>query len=58
MKRNRCYFSTLIDIVAFLATHELAFKEEIDAFESEDEGGNGLFLSRFNYTVVQDQRLR
>ena len=24
--RNRCYFSNLIDIVAFLATHQLPFR--------------------------------
>ena len=35
---NRYYFSTLIDVVAFLATHKLTFREKIDAFESEDEG--------------------
>ena len=37
-ERNRCYFSTFIDILAFLATHQLTFKEKIDAFESKDEG--------------------
>ena len=36
---NRYYFSTLIDVVAFLATHKLTFREKIDAFESEDERG-------------------
>ena len=43
-ERNRYYFSILIDIVAVLATHQLAFRGKIDAFESE--GRNGLFLSR------------
>ena len=45
-------------MVAFLATHQLAFRGKIDAFESEDEGGNGLFLSLFNHTLEKDQRLR
>ena len=43
IEKNRCYFSTLIDIVAFLAIHQLAFRGKIDAFESEDEGETGLF---------------
>ena len=30
----------------------------MDAFESEDEAGNGLFLSLSNYTDEKDQRLR
>ena len=61
VERNRCYFSTLIDLglVAFLVAHQpLAFRGKIDAFESEDEGGNGLFLSLSNYSVDKDQRLR
>ena len=37
IERNCYYFSTLIDIVAFLATHHLAFRGKKDAFESEDE---------------------
>ena len=41
-----------------MATHQLAFRGKIDAFESKDERGNGLFLSLFNYTVEKDQRLR
>ena len=36
-ERNRYYFSTLIDILTFLATHQWTFKEKIDAFESKDE---------------------
>ena len=43
IERNRYYFSTSIDIIAFLSTHQLVFKGKIDAFESEDEGENGLF---------------
>ena len=35
---SRYYFSTLIDIIAFLATHQLAFRGKIDALKSEDEG--------------------
>ena len=42
-ERNHYYFFTLIDIVAFLSTHQLVFKGIIDAFESENEGENGLF---------------
>ena len=41
-KINRYYFSTLIDPVAFLTTHQLAFREKIDAFENEGEEKNGL----------------
>ena len=48
VERNCFYFSTLIDIAAFLASHQLAFRGKIDALKSEDERGNGLFLSLFN----------
>ena len=58
IERNCCYFSTLNDIVACFATHRLACRGEIDAFESKDERGNELFLGPFNYTVEKDQRLR
>ena len=57
IKRSRYYFSTSIDIVAFLSTHQLVFKGKIDAFESEDEGENGLFLNMFIYTVENGQCL-
>ena len=57
IERSRYYFSTSIDIVAFLSIHQLEFKGKIDAFESEDEGENGLFLNMFIYTVENDQCL-
>ena len=41
IKRNRYYFSTLIEIVAFLSACQLAFREEINAFKSGDKGGMG-----------------
>ena len=50
-KKLLLFFSTLIDIVTFLATHQLLFKGKIDAFESKDGGKIGLFLSMLNYTV-------
>ena len=37
IERNRYYFFTLIDIVAFLGTHQLAFRGKIDVFQSEDK---------------------
>ena len=36
----------------------MAFRGKIDAFESKDEGENGLFLSLPNYTNEKHQRLR
>ena len=36
-ERNRYYFSTLIDVVTLLATHQLAFRGKIDVFDSKDE---------------------
>ena len=38
IERNRYYFATLIDVVVFLATHQLAFRGKIDTWESKDEG--------------------
>ena len=44
IEKNCYYFSTLIDIVVFLATHQLVFRGKIDALESEDKGRNEVFL--------------
>ena len=41
-----------------MATHQLAFRGKIDAYESEDKAENGLFFSQFNYTVEKNLRLR
>ena len=41
-----------------MATHQLSFREKIDAFESEDEKEMDFFLSLCNYTVEKGQRLR
>ena len=58
IERSRYYFSTLINIVAFLSIHQLVFKRKTDAIESEDKVENGLFLSLFNYPIENNQRLR
>ena len=58
IKRNRYYFSILVDIVVFLATHLLTFKRKIDPLESEDKEESGLLLNVFNYPIEKDQRLR
>ena len=52
IERNRYYFSTLIDMVTFLVSHQLALRGKIDAFESKDEGGNGLCLSLFTLITL------
>ena len=44
IKTNRYYFSIFINVIAFLATLQLALRGKIDAFESKDERGNGLFF--------------
>ena len=41
VERNCNYFST---VVAAFSSHQLAFREQIDAFENEDNGANGLFF--------------
>jgi len=58
IERNRFYFSTLIDIAAFLAIHQLAFRGRSDAFASTEKEGNGLFMSFLFYTMEKDERLR
>ena len=37
IERNRYYFSTSIDIVAFFTTHQLKIRVKIDAFEGKDK---------------------
>ena len=44
IERNRSIFFSLIDRLAVLGTHQFAFRGRTGAFESEDEGENGLFL--------------
>ena len=58
IKRNRYYFVILIAIVVFLAAHQLAFRGKIDAFGSEDEGVNELFLNLRDYAAEKGQPLR
>ena len=43
---------------SFLGYSSICIQRKIDAFESEDEGGNGLFLSLCICTVEKEQHLR
>ena len=54
-ERNGYYFSTLTDMVAFSATHQLAFRGKIDAFESNNQEGNELFKVCLITLVAQRQ---
>ena len=58
IKRNRYYFSTLIDIVAFWPHINWHSEEKLTYLKAKTKGGNSLFLSLFDYTVEKGQRLR
>lgn len=52
---RRYYVSSIVDVVIFLASNELAFRGNWDiAMKSED----GLFQSLFEYTLEKDEKLR
>lgn len=55
--RNRYYVSSIVDIVEFLATNQLPLRGKLDAFGTMSEGGSGLFLSLFEYTLRKDTQL-
>ena len=58
MERNKYYISSLIDVIEFLGTHQLAFRGTVDeAFSSMEDGGSGLFLSLLNFSMKNDPRL-
>lgn len=39
------YMSSIVDILVFLETNQLALRGKLDAFDSMAEGWSGLFLS-------------
>lgn len=57
LDRNQYYMSSIIDILAFLATHQLPLRGTLDAFDSMGEGGSGLFLSLYQYTLQKYPQL-
>ena len=56
-KEQVVLYSSLIGVIEFLATHELAFRGTVEAFSSMEDGGSGLFLSLLNFTIKEDPRL-
>ena len=62
LKRNRYYFSAIMDIVLFLAANELPFRGDNDTAPDLNDAvqstGCGLFLKLFDYTMQRDPKLR
>lgn len=44
LARNRQYLSAIIDIIEFLVSHQQPLRGTLDALESKEEGGSGLFF--------------
>ena len=57
LDRNRYYMSCIMDIVEFLAENQLPLRGSQDAFSAMSEGGSGLFLSLFEYTLRKDEKM-
>ncbi|KAL7404136.1 hypothetical protein ABVT39_010269 [Epinephelus coioides] len=57
LPRNRSYLSAIVDIIEFLVTHQQPLRGSLDALESREEGGSGLFLSMMEYTLRKDTAL-
>ncbi|KAK0137976.1 Zinc finger MYM-type protein 1 [Merluccius polli] len=51
LKKNRYYMSAIIDMVEFLGVNQMPLKGNMEAFDDMADGGSGLFLSLFDYTV-------
>jgi len=54
---NKYCISPRIDVIEFLATHQLAFRGTVEAFSSMKDGGSGLFLSLLNFFIKKDPQL-
>ena len=57
LSRNRVYVAGIVDTITFLALNELPLRGSIDAVDSSNEKGCGLFLSLFGYTLRQNEEL-
>ncbi|MGH0134881.1 UNVERIFIED_CONTAM: hypothetical protein FKN15_067579 [Acipenser sinensis] len=57
LARNLMYFSSIVDIVEFLAVNELPLRGTLDAMDARGEGGSGLFLAMLDYTLRKDKEL-
>ncbi|CAM4607110.1 unnamed protein product [Leuciscus chuanchicus] len=58
LARNHYYLSSIVDMVEFLVVNNLPLRGSTDAFDSLTEGGSGLFLSLFEYTLRKDPEIR
>jgi len=54
---GKYYISSLIGVIEFLATHQLAFKGAVEAFSTTEDRGSGLFLSLLNFSIKKHPRL-
>ncbi len=58
LQQNHYYLSSIVDMIEFLCTNQLPLRGDQDAFSSLLDGGSGLFLSLFEYTLRKDPELR
>lgn len=57
LKKNRYYMSAIIDVIEFLVVNQLPLRGKMEAFDDMEEGGSGLFLLLFDYTIKKDREL-
>ena len=55
--KNRYYFSALIEIVQFLALHQLPLRGNFDAFDDKGNVSSGLLMSRLDFSIKKDSKL-
>ena len=55
--KNHYYFSALIEIVQFLALHQLPLRGNFDAFDDKDNVSSGLFMSLLDFSIKKDSKL-
>ena len=55
--KNRYYFSALIEIVQFLALHQLPLRGNFDAFDDKGNVSSGLFMSLLDFSIKKDSKL-
>lgn len=58
LQRNHNYLSSIIDMIEFLCGNQLPLRGHQDTFSSLSDGGSGLFLSLFEYTLRKHPELK
>ncbi|CAB4066161.1 unnamed protein product [Lepeophtheirus salmonis] len=57
LERNCTYVAAIVDIIQFIALHQLPFRGSVDALDARREIANVIFLALMDYTLKKDKDL-